>query len=200
MPQIPSDHWLFNQAADYAKPGDDSAGSVMTSEMMMTSAAGDRMGPTSMTAQILKFSKRSDTPAKATAKRRRTPRRHPLLGLPFIMDRRKGDRRRCFWHVSPTGDYTVDSETGARLAQQYLEFCDGMRPPLGWIVEDMPRELTGIEIGFLRLVGLAASPYIARQVRERDAREMAEFAARGEAADDPNRPRGAPGRHDDEDA
>jgi hypothetical protein len=90
-------------------------------------------------------------------RRRRTLRRHPMLALPFVADRPRGDKRgRCFWHVVPTGDYMVDFRTGEKLAQQYLGFRDGMLPLLNWIVGDMPRPLTGIEVGFLYLISRAA--------------------------------------------
>jgi hypothetical protein len=121
---------------------------------------------------------KSEIPAP---RRRRAPRPHPLLSLPFVVDRPKGTRGgRRFWHVSPTGDYLADYELGAQLAQQYLEFRDCMPPSLGWIVGDMPRNLTGVEAGFLAIVGRSASPSRARQLREHASRAMAEFAARSE--------------------
>ena len=64
---------------------------------------------------------------------------------------------RCFWHVAPTGDYLADTDTGHRLALEYLEADDVSRPPpLQWIVRDMPRELSGIEVGFLSVIHRAA--------------------------------------------
>lgn len=81
---------------------------------------------------------------------------HRVLALPFVRDRRPGDRHhtgRCFWHVEPTGDFAADLEIGERYASAYQAYlASGKRLPLGWIVADMPRgRLTGIEIGFLSL-------------------------------------------------
>jgi hypothetical protein len=102
--------------------------------------------------------------------------------VPFVVDlpcpERKRSRRHCSWHVSPTGNYSADLQTGAALAQQYLEFRDCVPRPLQWIVGDMPRELTGIEIGFSRLIGLAASPHRHVRFATTNSRVEAQFAAR----------------------
>jgi hypothetical protein len=67
---------------------------------------------------------------------------------------------RCFWHVKPSGDYAADCATGRKLALEYLSFAEentgGCPPSLPWIVRDMPRALTGIEVGFLTMVSYAA--------------------------------------------
>ncbi len=86
----------------------------------------------------------------------------PWERLSFIADRKKaglpeGRFPRCFWNVKPTGDYVEDCDTGQRLALEYLRFiAAGNVPDLPAIVGDMPRPLTGIEVGFLSLVGSAA--------------------------------------------
>jgi hypothetical protein len=57
--------------------------------------------------------------------------------------------------VKPSGDYGKDCVTGRALALEYLA-TDGGPCPLQWIVIDMPRALTGIEVGFLTMVSYAA--------------------------------------------
>jgi hypothetical protein len=78
-------------------------------------------------------------------------------GLPAAMGKKQS--RLCFWHVAPTGDYLADTDTGNRLALEYLEADDASRrPALQWIVADMPRrEMSGIEVGFLSVILRAAS-------------------------------------------
>ena len=126
---------------------------------------------------VIQFPSRNDWRAR---QRQTKPLRHPLLALPFVADLpvagRPRQKWRCFWHVEATGNYRVDLQTGADLAVRYLDFRECMPPPLGWIVKDM-REVGGIEIGFLRLVGLAANPAIARRIRDDDSRAMAALAA-----------------------
>jgi hypothetical protein len=90
----------------------------------------------------------------------------PSRGLSFVAFRDgntlplpKGDELpRCFWHVKPTGDCWADEAAGDKLALEYLEFQaqPGEMPFLQMIVRDMPRKLTGIEIGFLSTVAHAA--------------------------------------------
>lgn len=88
--------------------------------------------------------------------------------LSFVVDRKSvglppptgKQTPRCFWHVAPCGNYTKDLDVGVRLALEYLEtHSEEGRPlaPLQWIVCDMPREMSGIEIGFLSVVGAAAT-------------------------------------------
>jgi len=73
---------------------------------------------------------------------------------------KKGEMRRCFWHVFPTGEYGADNDEGNRLALEYLSYEETKGPNsptlLPQIIGDMPRPLGGIEIGFLTLVGFAA--------------------------------------------
>jgi hypothetical protein len=66
---------------------------------------------------------------------------------------------RCFWNVAGTGDYNQDCKIGEQLALEYLAFEEAEEDGGGnlqMIVGDMPRPLTGVEIGFLIMVSLAA--------------------------------------------
>ncbi|MCC6948831.1 MAG: hypothetical protein IT539_13770 [Bradyrhizobiaceae bacterium] len=72
---------------------------------------------------------------------------------------KKGEPPRNWWVVAPTGDYSRDCEVGEKLALEYLAFetADKGGPGnLQQIVADMPRRLTGVEIGFLTMVSYAA--------------------------------------------
>lgn len=67
---------------------------------------------------------------------------------------------RCFWNVQPTGNYGADSALGQKLALEYLDFEAADRGGPGhlqMIVNDMPRPIGGIEVGFLTLVSYAAA-------------------------------------------
>ena len=57
-----------------------------------------------------------------------------------------------FWHVIPTGDDWADCETGTRLGLEYFAEQVNTGGFLQWIVQDMPRKLTGVEVGFLTIV------------------------------------------------
>lgn len=64
-----------------------------------------------------------------------------------------------FWSVNATGDYHADCLHGRDLALEYLAYEAANRDgpcQLASIVADMPRPLTGVEVGFLELVGLQA--------------------------------------------
>jgi hypothetical protein len=81
--------------------------------------------------------------------------------LPFIGRRDLGEPGppRHFWKVRSLGDGFADCALGGEYALAYLQFeaaQDG-KLLLPWIVADMPRELTQLEIGFLSLVGEAAA-------------------------------------------
>lgn len=89
-----------------------------------------------------------------------------IANLSFVRSRSRSEREpngllpRCFWSVQPTGDIEADNDIGTALALEYLEFeASGHHGPgiLQYIVKDMPRELTGIEVSFLQLVGFAAA-------------------------------------------
>jgi hypothetical protein len=68
-----------------------------------------------------------------------------------------GKYPRHFWRVKPTGDYGADCEIGTRLGLEYLAYQNSHEAScLQHIVEDMPRDLTGVEIGFLTIVAHAA--------------------------------------------
>ena len=96
------------------------------------------------------------------ARRFRSPVADPLAELSFVGDRvnsRPHQFPRCFWTVKATGNYGEDCQIGHKLALEYLamEEADVGGPGhLQMIVQDMPRELTGIEIGFLTMVSFAA--------------------------------------------
>jgi hypothetical protein len=96
-----------------------------------------------------------------------------IIDLPFVAERSpcaEGEFPRHFWTVRPTGDHGEDCRTGDRYALTYLRFeaaLDHNLHPfiLPWIVRDMPRELTGIEIGFLTIIDAAAQHGIAEAER-----------------------------------
>jgi hypothetical protein len=89
-----------------------------------------------------------------------------VAGLSFVasrdgktMPKAKGDQcGRCFWNVTATGDYEQDCNTGVRLALEYLAFEEADSGGGGHLqsIVDMPRLLTGVEIGFLQMVSFAA--------------------------------------------
>jgi hypothetical protein len=110
--------------------------------------------------------------------RGRARNRDSLSALSFVADRDgktlpkpTGDQLpRCFWNVTPTGDYERDCKIGYALGIEYLTLQEaetGGLCYLGWIVADMPRRpLTGVEVGFLTMVAYAAGAgaYRAREV------------------------------------
>lgn len=80
--------------------------------------------------------------------------------LSFVGTRKKSEpgHPRHWWRVEPTGDYIKDCELGTRLGLEYLTFEEADQGThLQLIVADMPRKLTGLEIGFLSAVSQAAS-------------------------------------------
>jgi len=92
---------------------------------------------------------------------------HPIESLPFVEDRvpkSQTDIRRCFWNVQPTGDYGEDCRTGSRFAIEYLRYQVSFDSSghLSLIMRDMPRETTGIEIGFLSIIDIAAKSGLAQ--------------------------------------
>lgn len=103
----------------------------------------------------------------------------PIAKLSFVGDRKNrkpGEFPRCWWHVKPSGDYGADCELGTRLGLEYLAFLETHeRSCLQHIVRDMPRKLTGVEIGFLTMVSYAAGAGADR------AREIAAYWDRCEA-------------------
>jgi hypothetical protein len=101
-----------------------------------------------------------------------------IKSLPFVKDRVKW---RSFWNVKPTGDYEKDCIIGTRLALKYLAYeeADYDGPgSLQLIVKDMPRKLSGVEIGFLTMVSYAAR---SRRISgERSGRLLGSLPRRGE--------------------
>ncbi|EJF92658.1 hypothetical protein [Bartonella tamiae] len=71
-----------------------------------------------------------------------------------------GTRRHLFWNVKNTNKYEIDESLGQVFALEYLAYEAQLEgdhyPILPSIIADMPRDLTGIEITFLGLVGFAA--------------------------------------------
>ena len=111
---------------------------------------------------------------------------HPLDLLPFTavrdgkqLPKPTGDQfPRCFWHVQPTGDYHADCKTGQQFALAYLEYEEndvGGCGVLNMIVQDMPREMSGIEHSFLQMVCFQAKA--GRGEAKRIARYWEECAA-----------------------
>ena len=81
-------------------------------------------------------------------------RKTTITKLSFVKD---GPDGRTFWNVTPTGDYTTDCDTGERLALEYLTAIEaGADHFLPTIVKQMPRQQSGIEVGFLTMVAMAA--------------------------------------------
>jgi hypothetical protein len=86
-------------------------------------------------------------------------------GLPsFVWDFPQGvgkRRRRSWWHVTATGDYSADHRAAYELALEYLRYerASDCGTFLQVIVNQMPRPLSGIEIGFLTVVAIAASEH-----------------------------------------
>jgi hypothetical protein len=82
-----------------------------------------------------------------------------MMTLPFIADiGPKKDKKRGFWNVKPSGDYIKDCNTGAEYAFLYLAHCQRYQSThiLTWIVNEMPRDFTGVEVGFLSFIADAA--------------------------------------------
>jgi hypothetical protein len=103
-----------------------------------------------------------------------------LTELSFVHDywvrppgRKRGQPFRVFWAVSSSGDYPADVEAGQQMAIEWLRVVGGLNIGavlLGWIVTDMPRKLTGLEVGFLCTIGLVAgtNPYAEQVIRLRE--------------------------------
>ena len=105
---------------------------------------------------------------------------HETPHLPsFVGTREKpeaGKPPRHFWLVKATGDYGADCDLGTRLGLEYLAYQNTREGSyLQHIVADMPRNLTGVEIGFLAMVSFAAGAGAHR------AREIADYWDRCEA-------------------
>lgn len=96
-----------------------------------------------------------------------------ITSLSFVRDFRTtsvkpGERRknfRCFWVVSPSGDYCADCVTGEKMALELIRYWDaashrhlhlGASGMLTSFACDMPPYVTGIEVGFWSIIGAAA--------------------------------------------
>jgi hypothetical protein len=88
----------------------------------------------------------------AVRKFKREP--HPL---PFVQDSPEG--MRSHWVVNPSGDYSLDCDLGRQYAYQTLEYMrtNDMTPLLFWIVRDMPKSYSGIEVTFFATISHAAA-------------------------------------------
>ena len=87
-----------------------------------------------------------------------------FIPLPFFKAAKRRGGGGCTWHVTPTGSYSADYETGTHYATAFLGSCDGS---IGWetllscIIREMHKaELSGIELGFMRIIGGAAAGYM----------------------------------------
>ena len=110
--------------------------------------------------------------------------------LPFFAPRKpkKGQLgNRNFWSVKPTGDYLKDCRTGQAYALQFLaaEEASDCGTLLQNVVADMPRDtaFTGLEIGFMEIIGFAATAGADR------AREIAAYWGHCEAQRKIERPK-----------
>jgi len=92
---------------------------------------------------------------------------HPADDLSFMKTRTPRGSGIDYWNVDVTGRYGSDSETGEKLAREYLTYI-GQHPTvgnatlLGCIVNDMVKRvgddgrLDGVAVGFLRGINKAA--------------------------------------------
>jgi hypothetical protein len=94
----------------------------------------------------------------------------PITALSFVKDywvrepgKKRGHSFRCFWSVSPSGDYDADCQAGNLMALEWLRFAQACREggpaascTLGWLARDMPTKRTGLEAGFFGIIGYAA--------------------------------------------
>lgn len=78
-----------------------------------------------------------------------------IIDLPFVDDVGMGEKQnRKFWNVQPNGDYGDECIIGKAHAFEYLQYSMMTNANhMTWIVKDMPRNLTGIEVGFLEIIG-----------------------------------------------
>lgn len=69
----------------------------------------------------------------------------------------------CFWSVLATGDYGTDVATGRSYALELLDYIreTGDAPILSRLMDSFPSgaRRSGIEIGFLTSIGLAAAGF-----------------------------------------
>lgn len=79
-----------------------------------------------------------------------------LRQLPFVTETKEG---LCLWAVEPTGDYSEDCATGRMMASLLLDHIQATNSPflLGYVVKEMPKEMSGTEIGFFSEVAECAA-------------------------------------------
>jgi hypothetical protein len=96
------------------------------------------------------------TSGKRRAEHTKTVDKHPVTRLPFVKDKSKSGRH--FWTVVPTGDFAVDCAIGEKYGLAYLEYLQttNITSLMPQILPQMPRKLTGIEVGFFTMVDHAA--------------------------------------------
>ena len=84
-----------------------------------------------------------------------------IIELPFVSDRpsRSGPQNpygRCFWDVTPTGDYRKDCNTGATYALEALEYGLATRSAhaITWALLSMPGydKSSGVEVTFAETI------------------------------------------------
>jgi hypothetical protein len=95
---------------------------------------------------------------------------HKKYPMPFFKRRKRGGINT--WSVVPTGIYSVDYETGAGYAIEFLKSCDktyGWQSLLSCIVDDMiiagtsgefpdgTPKVNGVVVGFMTIIGCAVS-------------------------------------------
>jgi hypothetical protein len=84
------------------------------------------------------------------------------VGLPFVYVAKATGAEGAsvnFWTVAAAGDWATDCATGRGYAAALIAYLQesGNAPIMPSVIAAMPRELTGIEIGFLTMVGVAAA-------------------------------------------
>ena len=101
---------------------------------------------------------------KQTAAKQK-PQPHPVLSLPFVRERRKGEIQRCFWEPESTGDYHEDLKVGREYATAALDYIcrDSAGFLLGHIALDMidnKKDCKGIIVGFFHEITHQIFPHI----------------------------------------
>ena len=75
--------------------------------------------------------------------------------LPFVKKIKKknrvGNKAISFWNVKPTGRFQDDCIIGRSYALEMVQYHLNETPAnvLGYVIREMPAELTGIEVGFI---------------------------------------------------
>jgi hypothetical protein len=127
-----------------------------------------------MAAQIVQLDKyRAPPPKRVRQKRVRQKSQYELYPLPFF-----NRKKLSTWDVEPTGNYSIDCETGRVFAIEFLKSCDktyGWASLMASIVIDMieagDTKNTGIVVGFMGIIGHALVSRARLIHREHDGRE-----------------------------